>query len=49
VAEGDPPPEVLPPVRRIEVPFGPFLALSAIVYLIFRDSLWNWLIDRMTV
>src|SRR5688572_19439037 len=30
-AEGDPPPEVLPPVRRTEVPFGPFLSLSAIV------------------
>ena len=46
--EGDPPPEILPPVRRTEVPFGPFLSLSAIVYLIVGDSLWEWLVDKLS-
>jgi leader peptidase (prepilin peptidase)/N-methyltransferase len=45
--EADPPPEILPPVRRLEVPFGPFLSLSAIVYLLFRDGFWEWLVERM--
>jgi leader peptidase (prepilin peptidase)/N-methyltransferase len=46
--EGDPPPEVLPPVRRTEVPFGPFLSLSAFVYLMVGDSLWEWLVDKLS-
>ncbi len=28
-------------VRYAEVPFGPFLSLGAIIYLLFRDALWN--------
>jgi leader peptidase (prepilin peptidase)/N-methyltransferase len=36
------------PVRRMEVPFGPFLALSAIVYVICRDAVWDWLMERLT-
>jgi leader peptidase (prepilin peptidase)/N-methyltransferase len=35
-------------VRHTEVPFGPFLSLSAIVYLLFGDVLWNWVVDRVT-
>ena len=46
--EADPPPEILPPVARTEVPFGPFLALSAIVYLLSGDVLWNWFVARLT-
>ncbi|HXU82917.1 MAG TPA: prepilin peptidase [Polyangia bacterium] len=46
--EGDPPPEILPPVRRTEVPFGPFLSLSAIIYLMVGDSLWNWLVTELS-
>jgi leader peptidase (prepilin peptidase)/N-methyltransferase len=45
--EGEEPVEEPTPVRRLEVPFGPFLSLSAIVYVIFRDSLWNWVMDRL--
>ena len=47
-AEGDPPPEVLPPVRRTEVPFGPFLSLSALVYMLAGDALWDWLLNALT-
>jgi len=46
--EGDPPPEVLPPVRRTEVPFGPFLSLSAFVYLMVGDTLWEWLVNKLS-
>lgn len=41
-------PELAVPVRRMEVPFGPFLAMSAIVYLLFRDRLWFWLIGLLS-
>ncbi len=34
--------EDAPPVRHTEVPFGPFLSLSALVYLFCRDRLWAW-------
>jgi leader peptidase (prepilin peptidase)/N-methyltransferase len=34
-------------VRRTEVPFGPFLAMSAVVYLICRDAVWDWLMERI--
>ncbi len=30
-------------VMGVEVPFGPFLALGALVYLFFGDPLWRWL------
>jgi len=46
--EADPPPDVLPPVRRAEVPFGPFLSLSAIVYLLAGEQLWSWFVERLT-
>jgi leader peptidase (prepilin peptidase)/N-methyltransferase len=46
VVEGEPVPETS--VRRTEVPFGPFLSLSAVVYLIFRDTLWNFIVDRLS-
>lgn len=32
-------PDARPPVRHAEVPFGPFLSLSALVYLLFGDPL----------
>lgn len=36
-----------PPVRHTEVPFGPFLSLSAVVYLFTRDALWDWLLSAL--
>jgi leader peptidase (prepilin peptidase)/N-methyltransferase len=50
-----PPPETagesdvpLPPsLRHTQVPFGPFLSLSAVVYLLAGDVLWGWLVDRL--
>ena len=32
-------------LRHVEVPFGPFLALGAVVYLFFGRSLWAALGD----
>jgi leader peptidase (prepilin peptidase) / N-methyltransferase len=34
-------------IRRAEVPFGPFLALSALVYLFVGPGLWTWFIGRL--
>jgi leader peptidase (prepilin peptidase)/N-methyltransferase len=34
-------------IRRAEVPFGPFLALAAIVYLFAGDALWNAFLLRL--
>ncbi len=31
----------VPPVRRTEVPFGPFLSLSALIYLFVGDVIWR--------
>jgi leader peptidase (prepilin peptidase)/N-methyltransferase len=36
------------PVRHIQVPFGPFLSLSAVIYLLFGDPLWAWAVERMS-
>jgi leader peptidase (prepilin peptidase) / N-methyltransferase len=41
--EGEPP---AASIRRTEVPFGPFLALSALVYLFVGGRLWTWFIGR---
>ena len=46
--EGEAPSEEAPSVRRTEVPFGPFLSLSAIVYLLAGDSLWEWLVNALS-
>jgi leader peptidase (prepilin peptidase)/N-methyltransferase len=35
-------------LRHTQVPFGPFLSLSAVIYLLFRDPLWGWLVERLT-
>jgi leader peptidase (prepilin peptidase) / N-methyltransferase len=35
------------PVRHTQVPFGPFLSLSAVLYLIWGDALWSWAVDRL--
>jgi len=40
--------ERLVPLRLIEVPFGPFLAASALAYLFLGDVAWNHLI-RLTI
>ncbi|HEY0706632.1 MAG TPA: A24 family peptidase, partial [Polyangia bacterium] len=37
-----------PSIRRAEVPFGPFLALAAIVYLFAGDDLWTAFIARLS-
>jgi leader peptidase (prepilin peptidase)/N-methyltransferase len=37
-----------PSLRQTQVPFGPFLSLSAVIYLLFRDPLWGWLVERLT-
>ena len=34
-------------IRRMEVPFGPFLALSALVYLLAGPSIWAWRYERI--
>ena len=34
-------------IRRSEVPFGPFLALSALVYLLSGKQIWSWFIGRL--
>jgi leader peptidase (prepilin peptidase)/N-methyltransferase len=37
-----------PSVRHTPIPFGPFLALSAVVYLLCGgDALWTWLLERL--
>jgi leader peptidase (prepilin peptidase)/N-methyltransferase len=46
-AEGEASLDEPPPVRRTEVPFGPFLSLSAIVYLLFGQALWGWLVRQL--
>jgi leader peptidase (prepilin peptidase) / N-methyltransferase len=33
--------DVAPSIRRAEVPFGPFLALAALVYLFIGDAIWT--------
>ena len=35
------------PVRHTQVPFGPFLSLSAVIYLLCGDALWSWLVVRL--
>jgi leader peptidase (prepilin peptidase)/N-methyltransferase len=35
-------------VRHAEVPFGPFLAFSALVYLLAAEPAWAWFSDLMT-
>jgi leader peptidase (prepilin peptidase) / N-methyltransferase len=35
------------PVRHAQVPFGPFLSLSAVIYLLCGDAAWSWLLDRL--
>jgi leader peptidase (prepilin peptidase)/N-methyltransferase len=35
------------PVRHTQVPFGPFLSLSAVIYLLCGDALWGWLVSRL--
>jgi leader peptidase (prepilin peptidase)/N-methyltransferase len=36
-----------PGIRRAEVPFGPFLALAALVHLFVGDALWNAFLLRL--
>lgn len=31
------------PIRHAEVPFGPFLSLSALVYLLVGERVWGWI------
>lgn len=38
---------VVTSIRRTEVPFGPFLALSALVYLFVGPAVWRWFLERM--
>jgi leader peptidase (prepilin peptidase) / N-methyltransferase len=47
---GEAPTSVAPPVslRRTEVPFGPFLAASALVYLFFGKPAWALLLRILT-
>lgn len=33
--------------RHVPLPFGPFLALSALVFLLYREPLWGWLSNRL--
>jgi leader peptidase (prepilin peptidase)/N-methyltransferase len=51
-----PPPEGAPPaqgepepsLRHSPIPFGPFLSLSAVVYLLCGgDALWTWVLERL--
>jgi leader peptidase (prepilin peptidase) / N-methyltransferase len=35
------------PIRRAEVPFGPFLALSAFAYLLLGQEIWLWFTDAL--
>jgi leader peptidase (prepilin peptidase)/N-methyltransferase len=37
-----------PSLRHTQVPFGPFLSLSAVIYLLCGDAAWNWMIERLT-
>jgi leader peptidase (prepilin peptidase)/N-methyltransferase len=48
-AAGEDPDEdtIAAPLRHIQVPFGPFLSLSAVIYLLWGDTLWNWVVDRL--
>src|SRR5262249_11018368 len=39
------PAEGEPALRHVELPFGPFLAFGAAVYLFFGRALWAWLAD----
>jgi leader peptidase (prepilin peptidase)/N-methyltransferase len=41
VPEGAPAGDVVTSVRRAEVPFGPFLALSAFGYLLYGREVWD--------
>ena len=34
-------------IRRAEVPFGPFLALSALAYLLVGRQVWDWFLGRL--
>jgi len=34
-------------IRRAEVPFGPFLALSGLVYLLVGRQIWDWFLGRL--
>jgi prepilin signal peptidase PulO-like enzyme (type II secretory pathway) len=34
-------------IRRAEVPFGPFLALSGFVYLLVGRQIWDWFLGRL--
>ena len=38
-------PAPAPTLRHTQVPFGPFLSLSAVVYLIWGDALWSALVQ----
>jgi leader peptidase (prepilin peptidase) / N-methyltransferase len=35
------------PLRHTQVPFGPFLSLSAVIYLLCGDALWRWFVERI--
>jgi leader peptidase (prepilin peptidase)/N-methyltransferase len=35
------------PLRHIQVPFGPFLSLSAVIYLLWGDTMWGWVLERL--
>lgn len=37
-----------PRLRHAEVPFGPFLALAALAYLLFADPVWAWFSEVVT-
>jgi leader peptidase (prepilin peptidase)/N-methyltransferase len=43
--EGDAP---VASIRRAEVPFGPFLALSGFIYLLAGPRLWEWFVGLLT-
>jgi leader peptidase (prepilin peptidase)/N-methyltransferase len=34
-------------IRRTEVPFGPFLALAGLVYLLAGPKIWQWFLERL--
>ena len=42
-AANDPPPPAQPSIRRSEVPFGPFLAASALGYLFLHQQVWAFI------
>ncbi len=47
-AESDAPPAATPTIRRTEVPFGPFLAASALGYLFLHKQVWA-IIERVVL